>query len=374
MEKEIFDLTKKLVSFRTEKDSPEEIRKALEYLKQLLEESGVSSIKIEEHNGKLSLYAPPRKTEQEHVLLNGHIDVVDGEDEQYKSIEDQEYLYGRGSGDMKSGLAVLVLLCKKYWSAKNVALLVNSDEEMGGSNGARIYAEKLKPGAVIVTEPTDGKICVKEKGGLWIDINVKGPGGHASRPWNAKNAVDILMEIISKIKEKVNNPEKEAWVNTMNIGSIKGGSVKSENGEVVHGPGNIIALEASARLDIRLTEKTTHKEIISLIDIIISEKKEEIGEKYSVESDAFHKVAHLYTDENNEYVKKLCDAYEEATHRKPEFKKGHAASDGRFFSAKNIPVMLIGPKSIGHHSDNEKAEKKSIIETYKVIDKFLAKT
>lgn len=261
---------------------------------------------------------------------------------------------------MKTGLAVIIEIFLKHYNKKNIGLLINTDEEMGGMNGAAIYAKKIKPSLVLIPEPTANKICIKEKGGAWIDISVKGPGGHASRPWTAKNAIDILADILSEIRSKIPIVSKEEWKDTMNIGLIRGGEQAA----------NKIAQNAFARIDVRLTENTSLEDIQTMIKDIIEKNKKLAGDEYLIQQELDHDIPHLNTDENNEYVKKFVKALQKETGN-AEFKKGHAASDGRFFSKQGIPVIIFGPTSIGHHSDNEKVEIKSVETCYNVMNKFI---
>lgn len=368
VEKSVLELTKKLIEFRSETSNKEEINKAQEFVKKYLKRKTKNfRLKIFEHKG-VKTYYYTRKNKGPEICLCGHIDVVPAKKEQYKPKQDSSYLYGRGSGDMKSGLAVLIELFINH-PDKNLSLLITSDEETGSLNGAGFVVNKINPALVLVTEPTNNNLVLVEKGGAWIELLVKGPGGHASRPHLSKNSVDILFDLIQEIRKKINSTQRDEWKNTLNIGSIEGGNY-SFNKNIKHEAANIIAISASARIDVRLTEKTAHKDLFKKIKNIIKNKEKELGKKYEVSYKKIHEVEHLHTKENNEYVKKFKDACIK-NKIKPIIKKGHAASDGRFFSKKGIPVILFGPKSIGHHSDNEHADIKTINKTYEVLNTFL---
>lgn len=366
----IIDLTKKLIKFKSETNNFEENEKAQEFVKKyLLRETKNFDLEIFENEG-IKTYYYKRNNKGPEICLCGHIDVVPAKKEQYVPRQDNVHLYGRGSGDMKSGLAVLIELFIKH-PDKNLSLLITSDEETGSLNGAEFVHNKINPSLVLVTEPTNNNILLDEKGGAWIELFIKSPGGHASKPHLSRNSVDILFETIQEIRKEINSTNKNEWKNTLNIGSIEGGNY-SFNKRINHEAANIIANNASARIDVRLTEKMTHKELFSKINKVITKKQKKLGSEYELTHKKIYVVDHLHTNETNKYVKLFKNACVK-NKIEPIIKKGCAASDGRFFSKKGIPVIVFGPESIGHHSDNEHVNIKTITKTYNVLDTFLNK-
>jgi succinyl-diaminopimelate desuccinylase len=370
MKERIINLTKELVRIKSETKNYNTVNEAHEFLRKYIQENLEEfNLEIFEQNDVKTYYYKHKNVKGKEICLCGHIDVVPGNNEQYIPKEDGNFLYGRGVGDMKSGVATIIELFLKY-SNKNISLLITGDEEVGGPNGAGFVSDKINPEVVILTEPTDNKMILTEKGGSWVEISVKAPGGHASRPWQAKNAVDILFDIISKIRLDYPILGKEDWKKTMNIGAIMGGENIYADEKISHGAANKIAQYASCRLDFRITENTSINELLNYINKITDEKREELKEKYSIDVKKITHVDLMHTKSDNSYVVKFMESMQknnlDAT---PE--KEHGASDGRFFSKKGIPVIVFGPKSTGYHSDNEKVEIDSIVKVYEVIDDFI---
>jgi succinyl-diaminopimelate desuccinylase len=375
IKEDIISLTEALIRFRSDKDSQDERNKAIKFIEDYCRKHGKAKLSAEilESSGIKTLYIwnPDAKIRKlPELMLCGHVDVIAAAPDDFKPRHDSKYIYGRGSGDMKSGLAIAMDLMCRYSDRKNVSLLVTTDEETGGFNGAKVAAEKHKPAIMLLSEPTEGKLVLKEKGATWVDIKVEGPGGHASRPWLARNAVDILYEVITELRQHFKTAEKEGWVDTLTIGAIQGGNLDIKDGAIVNGAGNVIAKKACARLDIRLTEKTSHDKAYKIIDDCLTRKGKALGEGYKVSKEIITRVEHLDTKEDNPMVKRFCDIYEKGF-GKPELGKEHGASDGRFFSAKGVPVILVGPVSIGHHSTDEKVELDSVVKAYDVLDNYL---
>ena len=81
----------------------------------------------------------------------------------------------------------------------------------------------------------------------------------------------------------------------------------------------------------------------------------------------------LITQKNNKYIKKLLKV---AKKHKINIKinKDHGASDGRFFSAKSIPVVVFKPICSQPHIDNEWIDLKSLDKFYRILKDFLLDT
>ena len=138
----------------------------------------------------------PQKTRPKKfkIILNAHLDVVSGREEQYKPYEKDGKLFGRGAIDMKGAAAVEILVFKEV--AKRVsyplALQLVTDEEIGGFCGTKYQIEKgVRADFVIAGEPTDFGVNNKAKGIIWLKIKTKGKSAHGAYPWRGKNALLI---------------------------------------------------------------------------------------------------------------------------------------------------------------------------------------
>ena len=168
------ELLEKLISFKTTEDNPEEIKKGFEYIASLFD-SEKFDVQMFEKNGKLSQLISFKGHDALHpkILLNGHFDVVPAEsDDQYKMRIKENKAYGRGTFDMKGMVVVLIevmLEIGRKESPPDVALLLNGDEEIGGSDGAGYMVGEvgMKPEFVICPDAgykDEFEIVLKEKG------------------------------------------------------------------------------------------------------------------------------------------------------------------------------------------------------------------
>jgi len=159
--------------------------------------------------------------EHKNLLFNGHMDVVPpGSEEDWKYpplsayIKRNKYMYGRGTTDMKGGLAAMVCAMKVLKKLKidlkgNILLNAVADEEMGGTGTKWSVANPLKTKNIdfaIIGEPTALKplpiaIMVGERGRMVVKVTTNGISTHASWPFMGKNAIYIMSDIIQKLDQ-----------------------------------------------------------------------------------------------------------------------------------------------------------------------------
>jgi acetylornithine deacetylase len=128
------------------------------------------------------------------LMLNGHTDTVTiagyAGDALDAKIADGR-IWGRGSGDMKAGVAAMMVAAHRALGRKlrgDILVACVADEE-NASLGSEEVARHYRPDAVIVTEPTDLELIVTHKGFVWFDVTVEGRAAHGSRPDEGVDAI-----------------------------------------------------------------------------------------------------------------------------------------------------------------------------------------
>ena len=175
-------------------------------------------------------------TKDKILLYNGHMDVVPpGNEEDWKydplsgEIKRKKLIFGRGTTDMKGGLAAMAIslkILKKLGINLSGNLILNAvaDEETGGKLGSKWSVENalnnIKPDFVVVGEATGLKplpkaIILGEKGHLLVKVIAHGKSCHSSIPSLGKNAIYMINEFISNLNRiekfipKINPPLNE---------------------------------------------------------------------------------------------------------------------------------------------------------------------
>ena len=121
------------------------------------------------------------------IMLNGHLDVVGIEgmvhDPFAAELRDNR-IYGRGSADMKGGLAAMCAAAVAgHASGANRQILITAvvDEEYESLGMRALMASGLRAEAAIITEPTQLAICPAHRGFVWLDVSLRGRAAHGSR-------------------------------------------------------------------------------------------------------------------------------------------------------------------------------------------------
>jgi acetylornithine deacetylase len=114
---------------------------------------------------------------------------------------DGDWLYGRGSYDMKAGVAAALVAAReaaRSGLAGDVIVAAVADEEVA-SIGVQEVLRTLSADAAIVTEPTELEVVVAHKGFVWCELEVTGRAAHGSRPALGVDAIvkagPVLVEL-----------------------------------------------------------------------------------------------------------------------------------------------------------------------------------
>lgn len=142
----------------------------------------------------------------ERVILAGHIDTVPITDP--PNVPSQRIggrLLGRGSTDMKGGVAVqLALAATLTEPSRDITYVFYDCEEIEDRFNGLGRLAKVQPGLLtadfaVLLEPTDGGIEGGCKGTLRVDVTAKGISAHSARPWNGHNAIHEAGAILGRL-------------------------------------------------------------------------------------------------------------------------------------------------------------------------------
>ena len=140
------------------------------------------------------------------LMLCGHSDTVgvEGMDSPFDPIERDGRMFGRGSGDMKGGVAAMLAaartLARERWDKGRLLVAAVVDEEYM-SIGAEALVKSWSADAAVITEPTGLKVAIGHKGFSWIEIVTEGRAAHGSRPAEGRDAIMRMGRVLQRLEE-----------------------------------------------------------------------------------------------------------------------------------------------------------------------------
>ncbi len=194
------------------------------------------------------------------IVLSGHTDVVPVDGQPWKTdpwtlTELDGKLYGRGTSDMKSFLALMMAFAPQMAASKPerpIHFVMSYDEEIGCA-GVESMIEVVAgatsaPKACWVGEPTLWGVVTGHKGIRCYTVNITGLEAHSSLPHTGASAVHVAVDLMSILRDtaialEASPPEDSPFeppYATLTIGVVKGGTA-----------GNIIARECGFEFDLR---------------------------------------------------------------------------------------------------------------------------
>lgn len=170
------------------------------------------------------------------LILNGHLDVVGTDGMTHAPFEPTRSngrLYGRGSNDMKGGIAAMCVAAARASVrgalASEMIITAVCDEEFRSIGTAALVASGMHATGAIVTEPTRLAICPAHKGFAWFEVLVEGRAAHGSRPDVGIDAIahaGLLLSAMVRYEREVLQTRTHALLGaaSMHASLISGGT------------------------------------------------------------------------------------------------------------------------------------------------------
>ncbi len=352
---ELVALTADLVRFRSTADQPEQLAAVIDYVEAYLQQLPGLFIHRSQRAGKPALVATLRDTCAPALMLNGHLDVVAAEPEQFEPQIRNGRVYGRGSLDMKGSMAVLMRLLKGLAALEplpDVGVQFVCDEEIGGEHGTgRLISEGWRCGFFIAAEPTDLRICYEQKGGVWLQVKLTGQPGHASRPWDAANPLYALGAGLGALARRFPTPAGEVWQTTVVPTVLNTSGISA----------NQVPAEVTLSIDIRRTSEDSPESLIAAL--------QECFPTATVITRQL--VSPLRTSADDPHIQRLSHVAAQVCGQPTASYREHFASDARFYSAAGIPAICFGPTGQGLHANPEWVEIDSLVQFYDILQQYI---
>lgn len=231
------ELTRELLCFDTI-NPPGQEQACARRLAALLEGAGFAVAEHELAPGRPNLVARlGGRGDELPLCFTGHVDVVPlgsapWTREPFAAELDGGKLYGRGSSDMKSGLAAFVeaavRLAPRLAGSPGLVLVITASEETfceGARHLAGLGGVLGQAGAVVVAEPTGNYPFVGHKGALWLEARTRGVTAHGSMPQHGVNAIYRAARAVTRLEHFPFGVPSHPVLGspTLNVGTIHGG-------------------------------------------------------------------------------------------------------------------------------------------------------
>lgn len=357
--RELTEFTSALVSYKTVAANTEAQRACLHFIGEYL--GSLPGVHFSNYvsNDIPSLVITNRDTQHPDIILSGHIDVVPGASEQFVPRVVGDRLYGRGSMDMKGGVATIVKLFHDLVASgedlPSIGLMLTSDEEQGGEHGARYLVAQKGWRARCVLIP-EGKhrfeLVTREKGVCRIKMTAHGTAAHGAYPWLGKNALDMVLAAYAQVQTLFSEP-RDGWHSSLCLVSITTpDSVQNQ-----------VPACAETLLDIRFTDDFAPDSAAVLAKVRACAP--------GVESEIFADAPVVTASDNDPYLLHLQRCASAHMGRDVPFGYNNGASDAAPFAARGIPVMTSGVVGNHHHGPDEYVELASLRDYYHIVRAFL---
>lgn len=370
MSKEVVNLAEKLIRFKTISRHYKEIKECAAFIERYATANRLYYEFHDNGNNPVLLLSNGEKRNFDIMSL-GHIDVVPCSEALFHPIVDGERLKGRGSFDMKSGVAVgleLLNWVKRENKNINMGVVLTSDEEIQEATSMDFVQDLgVKAKIILDIDALSGISTIVEKNKDVVFVNLVSEGQRASGmlPWEGKSAIDCLMASIGKIREHfpyfdIDKKPKEApfgrhyWVNSLNIGTINGGYQI-----------NRVSDTAAAQLDFRLVNGMDGKKLSEILDNCL------VGDThYKIR----YETGFVNEDRNNPVIKEYQQIVEDVIDKKVNFlRDGRMSNSGMLKDKKGASVILHSYSGGGYHAEDEWVDLKSVEQLYTIQKRFVDK-
>jgi len=355
----VIELFKHLVQAKSE--TPDD-GGLLDFIQKYL--SDFTAIRVDKEDVK-NLFIYKKFGEGEHLCFAGHVDVVPAgkgwDRDPYEAVEKDGFIYGRGTQDMKSGVAAFTQAVKDVEDFDGtLSILLTSDEEGEATHGTievlkYLQKNNMLPDAVIVAEPTcedvfGDAIKVGRRGSINGYLTLKGKQGHAAYPQKAINPIHQISKILANIAGiDLDDGDEFFAPSKFVITDIRSGMQVT----------NVTPHELKMMFNVRNNTKTSQDEITSFI------AKHFDGLDYELR--LTQGSYPFKTDTDTSVVSNIDRAIKKVTGIKPKHSTAGGTSDARFIAPLGINVIEFGVRNDTIHSVNEKTSVKEVQDLYEVF-------
>lgn len=300
------------------------------------------------------------------LCFAGHTDVVPpGDEAKWSSAPftptlNDGYLYGRGSADMKSGLAAMVVAIEQFLAANpdpagSLAMLITSDEEGRAREGTLKVVETLAARDehidwCVLGEPSSQEtlgdvVRIGRRGSLSGILTVNGILGHVAYPQTVDNPIRRFAPILAQLHEIVWDEGNEHFPPTsFQVVDVHSGA----------GAANVTPAQLTARFNLRYSTEWSYD--------TLQERVQQIFDEHDIDYELqWHLSGEPFLTQPGRLIDAVSQAVTELSGSAPELSTGGGTSDGRFISPAGAEVVELGPVNASIHKIDERVRVDDVI-------------
>lgn len=325
------------------------------------------------------------------LILNGHIDVVPAgpldmwDSPPFEPRVEDGWLYGRGGGDMKAGLASNLFALDALSAcglapAGDVVFQSVVEEECTGNGALACLARGYTADAALIPEPFSEHLVTAQLGVIWFQVHLKGLPTHVAYAGSGANAIEAAFPLIRALHDMEhrwnaagNRPEDYAHMEhalNLNVGRIEGGDWTS-------------SVPAWSVFDVRMAifpGQSIEKAKAEIEQVIMDAARENDFLRNSLPEivyHGFHADGYALSQDSSAKARSaiaaLDQAHQSATGEALVREAITATTDARFFGLyADMPALVYGPRAEAIHGFNERVDLESMRRITKATAMFIA--
>ena len=350
----MLELTRQLVAIPTENPPGNRYGEAVDLLTRHLRDLGFADTRVE-GNCVLSFIGEGERT----LYFSGHYDVVPAQSPaQFEPWVKGANLFGRGSSDMKSGLAAMIYAVKALLDSGaglngRIGLVFVPDEETAGPRGSRYLAERGLLGqnaiAMLTPEPTGGVVWNANRGAITLKVTVRGKSAHVGRQHEGVNAFERMLDVARAFAQL-----KSEIASILLVGG------RSEAGSSFNTVPDSGWFTIDRRIDPEEDFETERQRLLAVLERVRAGG-------IDVEAEVLQEGRSCRVADDTAVGRALAGSIQAVTGRAAQFEMCPGLLEIRFYAERGIPAYAYGPGLLSvSHGPNEFVPVDRIVECAQV--------
>lgn len=304
------------------------------------------------------------------LYFHGHYDVVPAQSqEQFTPLRKEDFLFGRGSCDMKGGLVAMlfaILALRECGALLNgkIGLVLVPDEETGGARGSAWLAQENLLGqnaiGMLTAEPASGVAWNANRGAISLRIRVFGKSAHVGLQHQGENAFERMLRVAKALQEL--KREVEQRVTSYSVGNEnRRNSILLLGGQSAGGSNfNVVPDQCWFTVDRRINpEEDLATEKARLLNVLEKCRRDGIP----LECEILQEAPSAASPQGDRLAQGLASSIAAVTANQAHFEMCPGLLETRFYAAQGIPAYAYGPGLLSvAHGPNEYVDLRKVVD------------